>query len=319
MLAGTVGSFLGAQATNRNARTQQNILNQTGADAQNKVGLPFFGLDDFNDYKLLTAVQGNSTPDMVSVRVDNGWKWVKRADLEGAKQRFESTHPSMLQSLKDSAGPYMQGLESNQDQEHNTTQMLDRLGTQNEQAGQDLTRQETARIQRDSQRGLTNLNRQTSTQLGLMGINSLAANQTAANTRLAGQQAGDQILNTQMAGLDRFQRARQQRIGVLTGRTALEGELGRNIVGQRRSLALEGPQATMSLVGSGAFRPAGVAGGGGQSPLGSALGSIGTGLTALGGSMLTGPSGGQGQAPQYGQPGGGQYFGMQPASFGPYR
>jgi len=215
------------------------------------------------------------------------------AEVDAAKARFFGKYKPLDQVLTEANGRYIGDLEANQRGEQLATRDLDMLATQNEQAGQDLTQQETARIQRDGARQLKGLNQQTTASLGMLGNTSLQANQLAANNRLQGEQENDQILRVKQGALARFQAARGARLALRSGRQGIEGELGRNLAGARRGSTIEPAESRMGLFGGSQFASRTLPGGAGQSALGSALGSAAQGLGQYAGFLAAQQSGGR--------------------------
>lgn len=287
MLAGGAASFLGAASSNRAARQAQTTSRSDAAQEQRQLGFLQLGPDDYMD--LLRATGSRS--DLIFAGLPGTVSPQQRSE---AAARFFGKYPTLSQVQDQAGSQYLSDLNQNVAQEHGTTQRLDALATQNEQAGQDMLGQEIARIQRDSGRSLTNLNRSSTASLSMLGVNSLGANQVAANTRLSGENEDNSILGAKTAALDRFQNARQQRIGLMTGRSALEGELGRSVAGAKYNTAMAGPQSRLSLFGQPQFAALPPMSGPGQSPAGSALGTIGSGLTTLGGLLAMRGTGGGG-------------------------
>lgn len=304
---GALGSFMGAQSQNKAAKAQLNAQYAESDAARRRLGVSMFGLNDYGNYLGATndnyglALQG--LPQVA-------WNG---AAQKAAASAWEAKHPPLIQAITDAGQRYVSDLEGNQRQEQGWTDQLDRLATQNEQAGQDLTADEIARIKRDSARSLANTNRVTGTRLGLLGMSTFQPNQIAANQRLSNEQENDAILRAKQEALGRFQAARQARIGLMASRQALEGELGRTIAGARQAAAVAPGQATLAGLGMPAFGIQQIGQGAGQSALGSALGSIAGGLTSLGvaglyagGNNRGGGGGGGGGGPSPGGMLGGQ-------------
>jgi hypothetical protein len=306
-------SYLGAQSGNRAQSRAQNQSRRDEAQHQNLLGSLQLGPEQYRDLLRATGNKGE-----LWFLDDPTWQNLTPQAQQNAQARFFSNRPTLDEAMRTSGQRYLSDLEGNLASEQRTTGRLDALATQNEQAGQDLTAGEIARISRDSQRQLTNLNRQSSTQLGLMGVSSLGASQQANNTRMAGEQRNNAILGAKSAGVDRFQRGRSTRLGLLSGRTGLEGDLQRNLAGARQGVALQGPQSLMNLMGGGNFQPFNYQPVGGQSAVGSAAGSLGSGLSTLGGFLALSGQGGQGAVPRsYGPNNGGTAGGgLDPFRFG---
>lgn len=300
MALGGGASFLGAQSQNQAGNRAVRSQREDAELAQQRLGTLMMGQGGYADFTAATSPR----------RVRNGVTefWTRQAGWQpdnGASGRFSSAYPDYQSVLSSALPQFVRDMEGNQAQESRNSQQLDRMATQNEEAGQDLVRQQTQRIRRDSGRRLAGLNQQSDAALGMLGPSTLTSNARTANTRQVGEDEDDAILNAALGGLDRFQSGRRTRMGLMSGRMALEGELGRTVAGARRDASLAPAEAMQGLGGMPQFNPRINYAFAGQSPAGSALGSIGSGLTGLGAALAMQQGGGGGQA------GGGAWNGGQ--------
>ena len=314
-LAAGAGSYLGAQAQNRAGRARNASQRNEDADARNRLGLSQYGPNDYADFLTATGdVTGlrrlglapgargrggsggalglvNRTDPVTGFVLGNLFGKKKKTDnytipqseREAASARFFGKYGSLESNTTNANARFIGDLEANQSAEAGNTRDLDALATQNEQAGQDLQAGEIARINRDGARNLAGANQRSQASLGMLGQTSLMANQLSANSRLQGEQNTDSIQAVRQQALERFQRARQLRIGLRTGRAETEEATGRSLAGVRRGTVLEQAQGRIGLFNSPSFGSRSVMAGAGQSGLGSALGSIGGAAGTIGG------------------------------------
>lgn len=284
--------LLGASSANRAGRQARTFEAKQAADARRRLGFLQLGPTDYLDY--LTATNDITGRQRAGMRPR-----ATSQEIAEAQGRFFGRYRPYEDELRDANAGYIGDLEENRVTEERRTADLDRMAATNEGAGSDLEANEIARIRRDSAKRLKGLNQTTNAQLGQFGLSTLKSNQAEANTRLTGEAENDAILRARLAALDRFQRARQARIGLNLGRYSLNGEIERSLAGARRGAALEPVQSRMALFEGPAFGALQAPPGSfpGQSGLGSALGSVASGLTTLGGALAFG-GGGSGSAGQ---------------------
>lgn len=255
MAMGGIGSFLGAQGSNREARkSRQFAQNEIGA-ARSRQGWMEFGGQAWRDF----ANRGNPA---AAARFFGQYEPTQQAMSRLGEQLIRDN---------DAAGAF----------EQRNTDRLDRMASEQEGFARDFEAAAQARARFNTDRARRQADQVTMASMGRLG-GSLLGNQLAGNAMMANNQLMDAMAQIQREGAARWQAARNSRMGLMGGRLA-GMETNRRASNQLAFNARMMPVNSRSaMMGGAAFMPQQVQFGGGASPAGAAMGSLAGGLSTLG-------------------------------------
>lgn len=281
MALGGLGSFLGAQAANRASRRQLEGQQQESSWSRGRIGSAFFGRDNFND--------------MVRASGD----WIMGNYIQAPRNQAQaiariSRQPSILDQMRDLGSQYVSNAASDLDMIRRNSASLDQMAQRGEQAVMGNFGLGEARAREESRLARESADDQAAALLGRFGGGgTLLTNQMAANRRNEARQSEDMVNALREVRLQQLLGEQARRLQLNTGRRAVEEATGQDLSRIRYTTQMDPLQASMNVLQGQAFMPYTPVMGPSQSPIGSALGSLGGGLSMLGMMAAMQPSGPQ--------------------------
>jgi len=301
-LMGGAGSFLGASSSNKAINRQSDAWNNENYAARDRQGMLMFGPEDWADFKLAMSSDTYTSRRKVSGgigRLFGGRRKTvisRKAEVDAAKARFFGKYPSMQDEMKNITVKHNLAVDADLRQQSDNTGRLDRMASESEGRANDGQEAQMAMAQHNSDRGLQAANQMAMANLGMMGSNTLLSNQTSANANLAASNLTQQQVGIRQQGLQNWQFARNQRMGMLGGRLAGQESSASQANAQRYNMAAALPNARQSMMSGGAFAAFSSMPRGGANAIGAGLMSGANSVGSMGMSTGTPPpaTGGEG-------------------------
>lgn len=277
---GAGASYMGARAQNKAANRQLSGQAAEAQGARDNMGYAFFGPQDWQDFQ--TASQNPNA---------YGPKDKRRQEVLDAQARFFGQHGTAMGNIQTSNDQLLSnGRADLQTMQRNTGQ-IDALNRGAEDAIAAFGNAGEDRIRREGADALTAANQRAAASLSGMGMNTLVANQQGQNAVRMNNGVQDSLTNLQGQRLEQFLGARARRSQSLFGRKAAEeatqGALTRAQYGATR----EPTDRMMQMFGGSPFNPYTPLQGANQSAMGSAMGTLGKGMSFFGAAGGQAPGG----------------------------
>lgn len=284
-LAG-VGSFMGAQSQNKAANRQRDAQVAEAQAARDRQGFLMFGPQDWADFNLAMSNPISTTGGgggFLGFGKKKGRTVDNSAAVRAAQNRFFGKYGNGYDTIDKANKTLLSDSEAGLATTMANTRQIDSLNRGSEDAVAAFGNAGEDRINRQAADALTAANQRSQASLGALGVNTLVANQQGQNAARINQGKQDALTALQANQLDRRLQARGMRTQQLFGRKAIE-ESTRSALNQTRyGASTDNANRMLSMFSGGSFSPYTPLQGGGQSALGSLFGSVGSGLTSVGG------------------------------------
>lgn len=277
---GAGASYMGARAQNKAANRQLKGQAAEAQGARDNMGYAFFGPQDWQDFQAATQNPENYGP-----------KDKRRQQVLDAQARFFGQHGNAMGNMRTANDALLTNSRADLNTMMSNSGQIDALNRGAEDAVTAFGNAGEDRIRREGADALTAANQRAAASLSGMGMNTLVANQQGQNAVRMNNGVQDALTNLQGQRLEQFLGARARRSQSMFGRKAAEEATQGALTRAQYAAAREPSDRMLQMFGGSPFNPYTPLQGANQSAMGSAMGTLGKGMSFFGGMGGTGAGG----------------------------
>jgi len=299
MALGAAGSALSANAANNSADNQAYAQQREQQAARARLGMMYFGPQDYNDFMLATSPEKITTSKkrggFAGLFGGNRTETVDNSKaVRAAQARFFGKYGNAADQMQQLNTQYIGGMEADQAALGRDNDRLDRMAQEVEGSARDNEAATIARTKYNLDRQRQGANQQAMAQSALMGTSTLGTQAVAGNNQMFANSLADRLASIGQAGTANWANARNNRMNMLNQRTGMMQNSRENLTNQRYQIGRQPIDQRQSIMGGQAFQAYNPMAMGNASAGGAALGSVGSGMSMLGGMGMMGAFGGMG-------------------------